>query len=171
MQEMFLRHVLRSRHFDSHKIRFRPSPAGRGAAEQFVREEYPGEVRKVRSRAQQNVGLIAMIDADRASLRTRFRQFNQKLLDADQARRGSRERIAVMIARRNLETWIAYLVPLADGVSEAAACATGADPYKRLVNNKNVPPAACAYVGQLQGARATPAVPSLKASFSELRRV
>ena len=86
------------------RIRAQVSQAGRGSGEQFVREQYPKEVTEYRRRATSlNVALVVVQDCDNSTVaQTRAR------LETAVGRRED-ERIAILLPRRNIETWIRFL--------------------------------------------------------------
>lgn len=79
-----------------------------GSGEQFVRQQYVAEVGYYRAKANhQRVALIVVIDADLETVEYRKRQLDEVL--GDEPRRPS-ERIAVVVPRRNIETWLTVLL-------------------------------------------------------------
>ena len=76
-QEVFIRHWLQALGFKTQKMRILRSPSGRGAGEQFVKERYAIEV-----------------------------QLSEQLQTIKQSPRSEREQIALLIPKRNIETWI-----------------------------------------------------------------
>lgn len=97
--------------FDHHKLRILAAPKGRGAGEQWVREQYAVELRAHRRRApNQNVGLLILIDADRFTVKNRHDQLGRELANSNQEDRRPNERIAIWIPRRRIETWVAWLL-------------------------------------------------------------
>ena len=90
--------------------RFIISPSGRGSAEQFVRERYANEVREFRRRsARASTALIVVIDSDRGDISTRIAQLQEVLVAAQLQPRVCTEKIAHLIPKRNIETWILCL--------------------------------------------------------------
>jgi hypothetical protein len=66
--------------YHSRELRVSPAPAGRGAAEQWVRQQYANEVCAYRRKAgYQNVGLVVVIDADRQAVDHRHQQLAEAL--------------------------------------------------------------------------------------------
>lgn len=109
-QEVFARHYFMNRGFDRREIRSRIGLKGQGAGEQFVRENYPQEVKAYRSRsAYQAVCLAVVIDADVLTVSQRVGQLDQSLQATQQPRRQAGERIALFVPKRNIETWLHYL--------------------------------------------------------------
>ncbi len=108
-QEVCVRHFLLKRGVPRRKIRVEKNPAGRGAGEQFVRGTYPDEVKAHRRRtAYQTVALIAVIDADTRTVEERMRWLDKMLVDDAQSKRAPVEKIALLVPKRNIETWIQY---------------------------------------------------------------
>lgn len=94
------------------QIRLLQSPSGRGAAEQWVRENYVREViacrRRIKSKAK--TALVVVLDADTQKVRKRFDGLAQSLVDDNQpAMDEKREPVAHLIPKRNVETWILSL--------------------------------------------------------------
>lgn len=103
----FAYRLLKDLGFPRRRIRVEQAPAGQGAAEQFVRETYPDEVRLHRRKsARMNIGLIAIVDADTVSVQQRVQDFDKELDRRDLGRRRPDERICILIPKRNIETWI-----------------------------------------------------------------
>ena len=108
-QEVFARHFLKKRGFAG---QFRPKicPPGSQSGEQYVRTQYPVEVKAYRqNRNRVSIGLVVLIDADRGTLQEHLDQLAQALSEDTQQNRQPDEAIAVFIPKRNIETWIHYL--------------------------------------------------------------
>ena len=87
-----------------------PPPSGQGSAEGWVRREFVKETNAYRNRqARAQTGLIVMIDADKYTVRERWNQLDQALQDSGEKTVGKRERIARLVPKRNVETWILCL--------------------------------------------------------------
>ncbi|WP_309896927.1 hypothetical protein [Archangium sp.] len=109
--QVFVYSWLRKRGIERRKIRLLPVPAGKGAGEQYVREQYPKEVQTYRRRAAaQDCQLVAVIDADVLPTSHRHAQLDQALQDAGLAKRSAGERICILVPKRNVETWSHFLV-------------------------------------------------------------
>jgi hypothetical protein len=85
-----------------------------GAGEQGVRSRFPIEVEAyLRAKAKRATRMIAMIDADTGSVARRQQQLEEPLKAADDHRirelQLSKEMIAILIPRRNVETWVLAL--------------------------------------------------------------
>ena len=108
--EMLIRRYLKRYGLNEHKMRMNRSPSGRGAAEGWVQKEFPKEIKAYRRRqASAQTGLIVMIDADANSVQERFNQLDQALTKSAQQAVGEQERIARLVPKRNVETWILCL--------------------------------------------------------------
>lgn len=109
--ENLLRHFLKRLGHGNREIRIEKLPRGQGSGEQFVRGKYASEVRAVRSQmTRTHACLIAMIDADNATVQDRAQQFERALRDADEEQRRPAEPILHLIPKRNVETWILCLM-------------------------------------------------------------
>jgi len=107
---MFIRRYLIECGLKEHAIRIQQSPSGRGSAESWVLKRFVAETRVYRNRqARAGTALIVMIDADNHSVQDRMTQFDQALVDFEQPIVGKSERIARLVPRRNVETWILCL--------------------------------------------------------------
>ncbi|MDX2039860.1 MAG: hypothetical protein SF097_01365 [Acidobacteriota bacterium] len=109
-QQTFVRRILKQLGFENHHLRFAKLPAGKGAGEQFVRKNYPDEVKEYRQKAPANaVSLLVIIDSDLLSLNERHKQLNDELVAKQMVTRQQDEHIPILIPKRNIETWIHYL--------------------------------------------------------------
>jgi hypothetical protein len=109
-QEVFARHYLIQCGVPRTKIRTNICPKGRQAGEQYVREQYPLEVKAHRSKSSfLSIGLTVMFDADTFTLQDRHRQLDEALQGNSQRGRQDEERIGIFAPKRNIETWIRYL--------------------------------------------------------------
>jgi hypothetical protein len=108
-QEVFARYFLEKRGFKG-RFRIRVCPKGQKSGEQYVRTQYPLEVRAYRqNRNRVSVGLVVLIDADTEMPGNRFKQLNFLLREQFQSVRQENEAIAIFTPKRNIETWIHYL--------------------------------------------------------------
>jgi hypothetical protein len=99
--QRFIRRCLERLNYPSDRIRNEPLPAGRGSGEQWVRERHARAVRAYRDRAARaNTALVIMIDADIYTV-------DQRLQQLETPHEG--EKIARMIPKRNIETWVLCL--------------------------------------------------------------
>lgn len=105
--EVFLRRFLMQRSFDGRDIRTSGFPDGKQSGEQWVRNRYPQELRAIRSRQQ--AYLIVAIDADKHSSRERRKQLDDACLSQNVQCRTQDDSVAILVPRRNIETWLAYV--------------------------------------------------------------
>ena len=105
-QQVFVRRFMKPR--TNHPIRVISAPAGGGAAEQFVREQYPQQLRALRAAAV-NAVLVVMIDGDRRYSTERIRQLDESCRLLDVTPRTAMDRVIILVPKRNIETWLAYL--------------------------------------------------------------
>lgn len=108
---VFVRRTLIELGYDTRRIRILSFPHnGQGSAEQYVREQYAGAVRSHRSRAaRMKTVLVVHTDADTSTVQERYDSLEEQLDAAGLSRRAAREAIAVLIPKRNTETWIHFL--------------------------------------------------------------
>lgn len=87
-----------------------PFPAGKGSAEQWVRMRFAKEVAAYRHRsARAKTALIVMIDADSHKVAGRLAELAQSLEEAGSPPVQMDEKIAQLVPKRNVETWILCL--------------------------------------------------------------
>src|SRR5688500_16618310 len=90
----------------------RLSPPGQGSGEQYVLRQYPVEVRAVRRTNQfrpVGVSLVTVIDADTYTVLQRHEELDRRLDASNQERRHADEKLAILVPKRNIETWIHHL--------------------------------------------------------------
>lgn len=103
--------------FRNHQIHTRPAEVRRGdeekplmggAGEQWVRTQYPNELKEIRD--NKNAYLIVVIDADGGTIDKRHKDL-EKACEAGNIlpRNKSDRNVLHIIPRRNIETWLAYL--------------------------------------------------------------
>ena len=151
----FVRRYLVGCGIESRRIRGEVSPSGRGSGAQYVIENYPVEVKALRSRPHVRAGLLVVVDADTFPVEERFRQLERSL---GQPGRGDAERIGLLAPKRNIETWIFYL--LGNTVNEE-------DDYKKRVSPSGVKEAVAAFGNLCPRKAAEIAVPSLQRACKE----
>ena len=109
-QEVFARTFLENCGITAYRVNItRP---GYGSGEQYVRENYPEEVRLFRGKfpAQPNTCLVVLIDADVLEVTECLNKLKMALRKSGMSERMPKERIAVFIPKRNIETWIHFLM-------------------------------------------------------------
>jgi hypothetical protein len=158
-QSVFVRRFLIKCGESRHNIYIKYSPPGLGAGEQFVREQYATELAGYRRRATiLNVALVVMRDCDTRSLgETRATLEGAK-------RRRPNERVALLFPKRNIETWIHFLI---DG-----GAVNETDPYPKLRGRESDCHAAVDRLAAKNEYRLSADVPSsLRAACPEIRRI
>ncbi|HEX8464940.1 MAG TPA: hypothetical protein VF627_10025 [Abditibacterium sp.] len=107
-QQNLIRKYLKKRGFSDRQIRDLPCPVGETPGISFVLSDFAKQVHNLRV-ATSSKGLIVAIDADEETVATRKSQLEEKLRTAGEAARGEQEAIAIVVPKRNVETWIWYL--------------------------------------------------------------
>lgn len=105
--DQFIRRFLRHRNFNPRDITTLPFPHGSGSGEAWVREQFPKELKAIRT--QQNAYLIVALDADNGSVQRRRQQLNKVCREKKVPIRTSSDPVICAIPNRNIETWMAYL--------------------------------------------------------------
>lgn len=159
-QAVFLRRFLIKSGENSHNIYIKFNPPGQGAGEQFVREQYAIEVTGYRRRATMvNVALIVMRDCD-----TRTLEETRSTLERTVHRRPN-ERIALLFPKRNIETWVHFLM---DG---KAVSETYPKPYPKLRRESDCNHAVDRLAAKTEYRLSAEVPPSLRAACTEIRRI
>jgi len=157
---VFTRRLLKDLGFPSRRIRIERAQTGKGAADRFVLDMYPEEVKEYRSRASyMKIGLVTLVDADTDPFPQRYRQLNEELDAEDLDRRRDDEKICILIPKRNIETWIYAL--RGDDVDEEQS-------YPKLEREGNCQPSVDQLVNYLQDGWPDDLIPSLERGCQEL---
>lgn len=106
--KMLLNRYLLEFGLNYHQIRTEPFPAGRGSAEQWVRNEFARQVAAYRRR-QAKSALVVAIDADNHTVAQRIAQLDHALEEQHKPAITDEEQIARLVPKRNIETWILCL--------------------------------------------------------------
>ncbi len=108
--ETFIGRFLERRDWNTRRIRWERGPAGRGSAEQFVRQRFPKELQGYRSRRNHvDQGLVVMLDGDAVGLEGRLRSLDESCRGCNVEPRRDDDRVAVFVPTWRIETWFAYL--------------------------------------------------------------
>ena len=159
--EAFVRRFFELMGWEKRQLEVVRSPKGRGAAEQWVRSEYPAQVQKLRSAPHIDAGLAVLIDEDLGGPGSRERDLARALHAAGVRPLGDTERVALAAPARNIETWFAYL--RGDEVDELTE-------YPRLAQERECRPMATILAGMCrQRQLREPAPPSLDRACAEYR--
>ncbi|MDX1973960.1 MAG: hypothetical protein SFY68_15630 [Candidatus Sumerlaeia bacterium] len=103
---------------DLRKIRKLALPAGKGAGEQFVRENFASEVQYLRQKGE-NIILLVHIDADMLSVPERKSQLDEALQKSGMPERQKSEPIALVIPKRHTEAWLYWIEAQSEEVDES----------------------------------------------------
>jgi hypothetical protein len=103
-QRVFLYRYLIEKGIGPREIQVRFSPGG--DAKHWVRQQHVIEVRALRSKPHLSIALVTMLDADDRTVADRKQELDEALVAGGQQRRDPDDRIAVLVPRRNIETWI-----------------------------------------------------------------
>jgi hypothetical protein len=96
--------------WNARELRVMKSPAAKGSAEQWVRQEFVSELKAYRQRRQRAASaMVVMIDADMRSIQDRINELDAECTTASIPFRADDEAVAIAVPRRNIETWINYL--------------------------------------------------------------
>ena len=156
----FVRHHLIKRGFNHRQLRVVPRD-GSGSGAQFVLQRYATEVKAYRRQANHlSLALLTVIDADTQEVQRIQRRLEERLQNANIENRKTDERIAILIPKRNIETWIVYLqgIPV-DEESD----------YKEHSLAKNYKQAGIALAEQIGQGPEADCPQSLQAAWSELK--
>ncbi len=105
----FIRRFLIRKGWQRRQIREIPIPDSGGGVT-WVREKFPDELEAYRSRnTRAETCLIVGIDADHDSVADRIEMLRRDCSAKDIPFRRENERVAFVIPKRNIETWLAYL--------------------------------------------------------------
>lgn len=178
-QARFVRAYLRNRFpsLDQREIFDAPMANGHGSGAQWVIDHYEAQVRAhlIRRAKRSNVGspekwLIAVVDADAATVKGRLNALRKRILASDDDRvrtcRVERENVARLIPRWSIETWILCLS--GEAVDEIT-------PYKSRNRawDELIRPAAAVLHSwvSVSGDPSRHGVPSLQHGIAELKRL
>lgn len=162
--QVFLYRALLLRGYNKRRIRLVPVPDGQGAGEQHVVLSYAEEVRVHRSRAaRMNAALLVHIDADTLPCAARHARLAAALVQAELEPRGDREAIAILVPKRNIETWIHFFLS-GKAVDESTA-------YPKFAEESEAWPAAEAFDQASKTTAPANAPPSLATALAEMGRV
>lgn len=105
--ESFARRFLFRRGFHHREILALPLPCGNQSGEQWVRCQYPRQLKAIRSR--KGTFLVVIADADNLTVKARKNELNQECKRQEVQVRTPKDPVIMAIPRRNIETWLAYL--------------------------------------------------------------
>lgn len=163
-QEVFARYFLKKRGLRG-QFRANICPKGSKSGEQYVRSQYPVEVKAYRqNRNRVSIELVVLIDADTCILEARLNELAGMLEEDEQENRRLDEAIAIFVPKRNIETWIHYLQ--GESVNEE-------DAYAKFEQNEAVCKTDVEDLADRCYSQSLPedAPPSLQAACGELQRL
>ena len=146
--EGFFRKLLVSLGFETYNLRFNTAPSGKGAAEAWVRAQYPSQVRRLRHERHQRLFLIAVRDGDRIGSKARKDDLDNALQEAAMEPRQSNEHIAIPVPMWSIETWLLALLGHPD-VNETESLKQRFDTLYKKEEGKALREAAEAWRGHL----------------------
>ena len=159
--DAFVRRFLKRRNFRHRDITTLPLPAGNQSGEQWVRTRYPAELRAIRRRRR--AYLIVVTDADAGSTDARRAQLEAECKQQEIPPREDTDPVVVVVPRRNIETWLAYLG--GTSVDEVTV-------YSRLRRERDCDAHANRLYDMCRDERlAEPAPPSLREACDEYRKL
>lgn len=105
----FVRRFLKSRNFRSRDINTLPLPfeTTQGAGEQWVREQFPKQLRAIRGK--ERTVLLVVTDADVGTTANRRARLDRQCDTNKVRRRQPTDPVIVAVPRRNIETWLWHL--------------------------------------------------------------
>ena len=108
--EAFLRRFFKKTGWNPRKFRVVSSPPGEGSAEQFVRKNFPEELRAYR-RHRDRVGsrLVVMLDGDAGGVDARVTALDEACRNAGVETRRQEDNVAILVPTWCIDTWLAYL--------------------------------------------------------------
>lgn len=163
-QRAFASRFLDAMDFEKRNRQSVVAPHGRGSAEQFVRTEFPKQLKALREKGDEQVYLVVMIDGDAAGPRQRRRQIEEACRAEGIEPPSRTERVLICTPTWNIETWFAYLS--GDEVDEARSN------YPRLPRASECKPHAKTLATMCrEGRLRSPAPESLENACAEYRRV
>lgn len=109
--ETFVRRFLSAMGWNTRELYVVKSPSASGAAEQFVRERFPDELAAYHQRKNSAASaLIAIIDADSKTVYERKGELEDASRQNSVPFRSADDAVALLVPKRNIETWIKYLM-------------------------------------------------------------
>lgn len=105
--QCFVRCFLRAHNIPRHKINFISLPVACG--EQYVKTNYPKELKKLRIKNFNALALFVCIDADAHTVKERYYELKTECEKQSIDNRKDNESVALFVPKRNIETWIEWL--------------------------------------------------------------
>ncbi len=105
----FARHFLQRKGWDSKNLRVEKGTKGKGSGEQFVRENLPLELNRLRQFRGEARALVVVADADNHSVDDRIDMLRQECTKQGVEPWNSDEPVFFLIPRWEVQNWLAYL--------------------------------------------------------------
>ena len=115
--QCFMRSFLKGNGISKHKIDCLPLPL-EGCGEQYVRECYPNELAKLRATNYNRKVLMVCTDADILSVKERKKRLDDECRLNGIQKRYEDECVVFIMPKRNIETWIHYVLDISGSVDE-----------------------------------------------------
>ena len=160
--ESFVRRFLSHRNLRNRDILTIPLPHGKQSGEQWVRTQFPKELKSIRTRQQ--AYLVVVIDADARTTADTKTWLDAECRAQKVTPRSSNDPVVIAVPKRNIETWFAFL-KTGQEIDEQQQ-------YPRLPRVRDCRPLADELFRMCQEEQLTPAPPpSLVAACSEYRKL
>jgi hypothetical protein len=153
------------------RFTFQIAPSGRGAAENWVLQRAAPEVRALRARPHQRLGLILVRDGDNVGVLARKQQVDEALATAALSPRQIDERIVLPVPTWSVENWLLHLLgdnEVDENVRPASGGATWKERYERQHGDDE---RAAALNAAAAWSRREPALPSVADGRAEMARL
>ena len=105
--DSFVRRFLRHRRIRHRDVFTKPLPHGAQSGEQWVRTQFPKELKAIRARL--GAWLVVVIDADARTTEATQDWLDAECRSSDVAARTGEDPVIVAVPKRNIETWFAFL--------------------------------------------------------------
>lgn len=105
--ESFVRRFLQHRNIRHRDVFTKPLPHGKQSGEQWVRTQFPKELKAIRAR--QGAWLLVVIDADAHTTKEIHIWLNAECRSSGVTARTRDDPVAVAVPKRNIETWFEFL--------------------------------------------------------------
>ncbi len=114
LMEVFLRRFLsKGWGIKQRAIRVMSYPRGQGSGEQFVRKQYPNQLKAFRKRQQRaSTILVVALDADTDTVEQHHLELAKACVHANIEPRQDGESVIHLVPKHHIETWLAYLAKL-----------------------------------------------------------
>ena len=105
--QSFVRRFLWQRSFRYRDVFTKPLPYGKQSGEQWVRTQFPRELKAIRRR--QHAYLVVVLDADTRTVADTLAWLDAECSKQEVAARTSDDPVVIAVPKRNVETWFEFL--------------------------------------------------------------